>query len=110
MEAINMTDAWIDATYDALFSDCWTPHTDRACQVHIEAGDAAAKASTKLDGSPYSRGVISRISHQKSRRGPHARWSCELWRNPVDPHSQSPEWIDPKNPPLFQVGRISSCG
>ena len=31
-----MTEAWIDATYDALFFDGWTPHTDRACQVLID--------------------------------------------------------------------------
>jgi hypothetical protein len=38
VEAINMNEPWIDAKYDALFFDGWTPRTDRACQVLLYGG------------------------------------------------------------------------
>jgi hypothetical protein len=33
-----MTEAWIDATYEALFYDGRTPRTDQACQVLLQNG------------------------------------------------------------------------
>jgi hypothetical protein len=38
MEAINVSDAWIEATYEALFFDGSNAHVDRPCQVLMYGG------------------------------------------------------------------------
>jgi hypothetical protein len=51
METIDMTEGWVEATYDALFFDASTPHTDRTCQVLLHGGHIKVRYVDD-DGNP----------------------------------------------------------
>jgi hypothetical protein len=61
MEPISMTEAWIDATYDALFFDGWTPHTDRVCHVLFDGGQIKVR---------YVDGEGNTVVYVGNERGP----------------------------------------